>query len=288
MMHSLHGNGGKGKGQGKNRSKGGALNYDYVDPEEAQRRYAEDVRVALPEAAQLRAQPALMAEEWSAEVVPFQHLTSKGGVAILPKAALPEVLARVGYTAKPTAVLMVQDPDEVGLVAYPRAKVVCTLSVVAQGGERMNVQAQRWLVQLGFADMVKRVVEGEAVEVSLHMIRMVAKFSTRRGWPEGPQPAAALIAQLVGVVPEQAVDGVQPRADGSVTFGCHKGVRDAVLRASGKAGVFYKNHKEQGEEETYELLWLPKQTDLDEARKMAADRRTCGLVEKGKTGLLAL
>lgn len=95
LVHSLCGNGppaAKGtKGSGKNKSKG----EQYEDPEAE---FSRLMRASIPEAARLRAQPALLQEEWGAQIHHRQRLTAAGGVAVCPKEALPGVLQAVGFT----------------------------------------------------------------------------------------------------------------------------------------------------------------------------------------------
>ena len=112
---------------------------------------------AIPEAAHIRAQSALLPDEWSTQVVPYQHLGPSGGVALVPKHAIPQVLQAVGLTGHPAAILLVQEPDELGLRGYPRDSVTFSLSVAAHAGAREVVILTRWLVQLGFGEPVLRV-----------------------------------------------------------------------------------------------------------------------------------
>ena len=130
-LHALNGNGGsRSKGAGKGKGKA----VDAPSTVDAERDFLDAVKASMPEAAKLRAQSTLIPEEWNVEVVPYQYMTSKGGVCIAPKTAIPDILNAVGYTAHPSAIIVVQDPDELGLHAYPRSLVTCSLSVSSQGG----------------------------------------------------------------------------------------------------------------------------------------------------------
>eukprot|EP00435_Cladocopium_sp_Y103_P065312 s279_g27.t1 len=140
FLHLFNGNGmpkgnQKGKGKGKYDMRGAAR----FDSQE----YLDAIREALPEAARLCSQTTLVRAEWSVDVYYHQHLTSRGGVAVCPREALPELLSRVGYTGQPTAVLLVQSPE--GLCAYPRDFVTCSLLVLGLKGEVNVVTAKRWL-----------------------------------------------------------------------------------------------------------------------------------------------
>ena len=90
------------------------------------------MKEAIPEQAKIRMQTTLIEAEWSVPVVPYQHLGASGGVAVVPRDELPSIVARVGFTGKPTAVVVVQHPDELGLKAYPRSLVSFTRSTFPQ------------------------------------------------------------------------------------------------------------------------------------------------------------
>ncbi len=246
--------------------------------------FEEQVRAALPEAARLRMQTTLYDDDWEVAVMPWQQLSAKGGVAVVPKDALPEVLRNVGYTAKPTAAVLTQDPDALGLRGYPRTEVLCRLRVVTEGGGEEDVRASRWLVQLGFGEHVTLRRTGREMLVPETMLNMTAKFSAKRGWLEDQIPAAFLVDFLAKHVDIEAVEGVQSRSDGTVTFRCHMHVRDRLLRVSGMDGIFIK----QRGTAPMELLWLPEGTKWQAALDLAAKPGALGLVEKGKSGLLAV
>ena len=123
MMHSLFGNSAtamsynsvaslhsKGKGKGKTQMSA------TMSVQQSEQDFLASVRDALPEAAKLRSQTTLLQSEWDVEVVPHQQLGPSGGVAVVPKISLPDTLRRVGYTAKPTAAVITQTPDDVGLL----------------------------------------------------------------------------------------------------------------------------------------------------------------------------
>ena len=280
LMHALHGNGMGGRGKGNAYGKGKAKDHG---KEQVEKTFAEQIRDAMPEAAKMRMQSDLMQDDWEDKVEMWQKLGSQGGVALVPKEALPEVLKNVGYTAKPTAAVITQDPEDLGLRAYPRTRVTCRLTVQTEGGESTEVTVQRWLVQLGFGAHVSMKKHGVQIEVKACMIDMVAKFSTYRGWQEGQVPAAFLIDFAKKHIDVEAIDSVQSRMDGSITFLCHEMLVSDMLRASGEDGVFIKQKGMEAE-----LLWLDDGTPLKQARRMAEQEGVMGVVEKGKNGRLAL
>jgi hypothetical protein len=76
--------------------------------------------------------------------------------------------------------------------------------------------------------------------------------------------------------------------DGSLLFLCHESMVEKVLCISGRQGIFYKVHKNDPSHKEFELLWLEDDTELDKALQLSSDPKVFGLVEKGKSGRLAL
>ena len=138
----------------------------------------------------------------------------------MPKDCLPELISRIGYSGQPTAVVLTQCPDELGMCGYPRDCVSCTLVVATEHGAKEYVQAKRWLVQLGVGSPVQRQVEGDEITVGIHMSKMVCKLSPLHGWASGQHPSSVLIAQLTARIPEAAVDSIIARDDATFTFLC--------------------------------------------------------------------
>ena len=64
-----------------------------MDDDDDERPFEEQMAAAIPELGVLRAQAQLLPEEWDCETVPHQRLTARGGVAIVPKHELPDVVA---------------------------------------------------------------------------------------------------------------------------------------------------------------------------------------------------
>ncbi|CAK0900853.1 unnamed protein product, partial [Prorocentrum cordatum] len=125
---------------------------------------------------------------------------------------------------------------------------------------------------------------GEEVQVTQTMKELVAKFSSRMGWIDDVVPAAFLVDFISKYVESEAVDNIQSRAGGTVTFMCHQARVDTLLRASGAEGVFIKKRNV----DPLELLWLPEDTSLKKALDYASKPDAMGLAEKGKTGRLAI
>ena len=138
--HYIHGNGKgrKSKGKPQQPPTSGAGEVDEIE-------FLRDVRDSLPEAAAIRAQPRLLEAEWTAPPVAWQNLSASGGVSLCPRQSIPFVLRSVGYTAIPTAILLTQQPADVGLSGYPSAFVSFTASVLGPQGEREEVTLRRAL-----------------------------------------------------------------------------------------------------------------------------------------------
>ena len=191
----------------------------------------------------------------------------------MPKHALPQVLQAVGFTGHPASILLVQEPDELGLRGYPRDSVTFSLSVAAHAGTREVVTVTRWLVQLGFGEPVLRVAQGQEVTIGTKMKRMSAKFGLRHGWTDGVLPASLLVSKLVQYIPDLAIDSVQSRANGSFAFLCHEDHVDTLLCASGKDGLFIKCLSEDSL--PLELLWLDPTVVLEDALNFSKQTDVC-------------
>ena len=144
----------------------------------------------MPTAAKLCLQPRLIQSEWDAPILHWQNLNASGGVSICPKESLPQVLANVGYTAHPCAVVITQSPEEVHLKGYPRIRIRCTFDICTDDGDRRQVSVDRYLVQLGFSQPVSMLAVGDVLDVPSTVRKMVAKCSIHRGWPAGQNPSA--------------------------------------------------------------------------------------------------
>ena len=290
LSHILHGNGPPGYGRGSSRpmdvkgsGKGKGKQNPVVDPEAD---FVASMKAAIPEAARIRMQSKLVQSEWDVSVQEPQSLTAQGGVAICPKDLLPTVLANVGYTGRPCAVVVVQNPDSLGLYGYPRAKIKCSFDVLADGAERKRIVVDRYLVQLGFSTHVTMTALGDEIHVKNTMTKMVARFSQIRGWGSGTHPAAILVSFLEKLVDSHAFTDVVAR-EGSFTFLVHESYVDILLCASGTDGIFIKVHADECREKM-ELLWIDEEIPLTDALLSAQDPTVFGLAEKGQKGRLAL
>lgn len=287
-MHCLDGNGGsKSKGKGRGKTAGPSVApYEQqalaVPPTAAPDPDADlrqQVQMAVPDAARLRAQTTLLDAEWSVPVVPWQTLAKDDAIAVVPKSFLPEVIRKVGFSGKSIAAVLTQDPDSLGLIGYDRKFLRVGLSTMGPGGERVITSAKRYVVQLGRGPEVEQIMEGEEVPMMFTMCRFQCKFPTVLGWPEGPLPASLIMTEIERRIPADAAAEVQPRHNDTATCLVHSEFTDILLRASGKNSVFYKETSPVHE---YMLLWLEEGTTLQDAVKLAAGHDDVfGVVRKG-------
>ena len=286
-MHGLNGNGGskaKGKGRGKFPGKPNASNEQQpveaapLVPTDLHADIRQQVQMALPDAARLRAQTTLLDSEWSVAVLPWQSLGKSDAIAVVPKLFLPEVIRQVDFSGRSIAAVLTQDPDTLGLVGYDRKLLRVNLSTLGPGGERVITSAKRYVVQLGWGPPVEQIMQGEEVPMMFTMCRFQCKFPTALGWPEGPIPASLVLTELERHVPAEAVAEIQPRHNDTATCLLHADFTDNLLCASGKHSVFYK---EVSPAQEYLLLWLDDAMSLQDAVKLAEHQDAFGVVRKG-------
>ena len=228
------------KGGDKGKGKGGSKslqqvpeNVNMMDTLAGSSDVASAVRQALPDAAILRAQSILVQSDWDVPVCTHQTLSSRGGVAAVPREFVTDVLRRIGFTASPVAIVMSQEPDEIGLRGYPRQKVKCGLSVMGSDGTRTDVQVDRFLVQCGFGLWVSQKMRGPEVVLFSSMQGMICKLPERHGWPAGPRPASVVVAELSRLVPVDALSEFVSRDGPSVSFLVHVDFADTLLWQAG-------------------------------------------------------
>lgn len=113
-----------------------------------------------------------------------KHYQASAEVALVPKQALAEVIQQVGFTGKPVAILITQEPDNFGLKGYHRQNVHCTISAMADSANRVNTMVDRCLVQLGFGEQVQQIIVGDKVDMYTSMKRVRIKMPTHFGWPD--------------------------------------------------------------------------------------------------------
>ena len=292
MLHALHGNGGpnsskgKGKGRSKNQRDNSSSSTGPDVPvsfpiELSDQDIASQVRALVPEAAHRRAQTRLEADEWDAPVYDHQALTKQGGISIAPKNSIAEIVQRIGYTTNPVALVVTEPPEALGLRGYPRKKVTCTVSYINDQGERSTTQVQKFLIQLGFGAEVSQTFQGPKVQIMTTMRPMIAKFPPRHHWPTGQIPASTVAQEVEQHIPRHAFYDIISRESQSAALLVHMDYINALLRASGVNGAFYKLRMSE-QESPMELLWLPDEFDLPGALALAKNDGAYGVVEKGK------
>lgn len=279
-QHAANGNGGGGKGGkgGKGFSKGS------IQPEDPEVAYQSAIREAMRLAARQRLQPQLVAEEWSVPTVTAQDLNHRGGVALCYKADLPETLRRVGYTLEPCAVLLTQDPVQLGLKGYKFESVQFTVRVRDDDGRLKPVSLERFLVQLGFGDAVRQTATGDIiVQLPTCMHKFVAKFPSLHGWQPEMITGTTVSKLLEKHLPQGSFTEILPRVNEktlTATFRGHSDLIDTILKMSGQDAVFYKLHESERCRPELELLWLPDGTSLQDAMEHTTSKDIQGVAMK--------
>eukprot|EP00971_Amphidinium_carterae_P127521 2526675-Amphidinium_carterae.1 len=246
---------GKGAKSGKGKYKEGLL------PAEQARQFREDIQQALPEQARRRAATTLVAEEWSCSVVSCEQIDHRGGIAYCPKSQVASAIARIGYTRAPTAIVTTESPSALHLRGYP-SQFSWVQLLVSEGGAIRRVRAQKYIVQCGFGLPVQVVVTGERIDIPTLSTRLVFKHREEDGTIL-PLAGADLFRLLADVVSPACVEDLVVRRNGeSLTALVPKQLAGKLLRESGKQGLFIKP---QGQNEEFELLWLPEGTALPAA-----------------------
>ena len=82
------------------------MNLEEQDSEEFA--YKKQIEAAMPKIMREKMETQLVAGEWNVDVKKADELCHRGGVAIVKKAQIPEVLARVGESLRPTAMVTAQ------------------------------------------------------------------------------------------------------------------------------------------------------------------------------------
>ena len=228
----------------------------------------------------LRAQSELLQAEWDAEVKTHQSIDSRGGISLVPKSEIPSVVQRIAYTTHPTAILISEQPDRVGLRGFPRKLVSLQLSVMGPDGQRQLTQVERYLVQMSYGDPVNQKLTGIRVQMLTTTVPMIIKLPVRHGWAEGPIPGSIYMHELTKYVPAPSISELQPREDQSATFLLHNQFKVQLLKASGQNGAFF-NGKKTDDSPELELLWMDEGSSLEQAVKAAEDATALGVAEKG-------
>ena len=243
--------------------------------------FLEEVRSALPEAAKQRTVPTLIQNEWDATVRPYTELDSVGGVSIVPKEMIPDVLRTVGYTLAPTAMLTTQPPAELGLKGYPSTHLACTINVRDDDGQIKELLVQRHLIQIGFGAHVHKAAAGDQLVIPLSMHKVVIKLPAAFGWQPDVMTGSSITKILQQHIPAPSFDSLVIRQDQSATCLVHDSEISKLLKASGIKGVFYKLHESSTFMPEPHLLWLPPGFTLDDANSLSESETTSlGVVVK--------
>lgn len=220
------------------------------------RRFRESVHASLPQHALHQNRTKLVQAEWSCKVRAAEELSRQGGIALVPKSLVPQVLATVGTTMQPVAMLTSQPAWELHLKGYSSTQVTCTLQTVGEQGAVVYVESQRWLTQLGEGRPVTMETEGlTVVDECITMAKMTFTFDTTEGWKHIRAGNVADYLQLY--VPATDYGQIVVRENGCTATALVSKTRvDDVLRASGLHHVWCKLHADETER-NFEVIYLP-------------------------------
>ena len=245
----------------------------HMQDENARRQAVEafqtQVRAGIPLRAQSWGATELDPEEWDTEVVPASALSSRGGIALVPKGQLASVVARVGTTFRPVAIVTTEHAQALGLWQYRCREIWCSIKTMPRGGGATSVLVRRHLTQLSMDDeatvRMKTHENDVLVEVAPQMAKMVMRFDQAGGWQAGDVTGLLVAESLVKIIPDGSFSNITIRDGGSATFLVWMPLVDDVLRQSGEAHIYIKVHIEEPAGSDIELLWLPRGTSRKEA-----------------------
>ena len=295
---------GKGKGKGKGKDKGAghfgsispptagkdsyydgmraafeAMSFEEQDSEEVA--FKRQVEEAMPKVMREKMATQLVAEEWNVEVKKAEELCHRGGVAIVKKMQIPELLLRVGESLRPTAMVTSQPAWELHMKGYKSTKVSCSLKVITEDGEQRVVESTKWLTQLAVQGVVQMKTEGLVqVDELLTMVRMTVKFDQDVGWKtiRGTN-VADFLKRIIHETTFSSIVVREGTPTAKVLVFSEK--VDAVLKASGQGGIYTKTHPDEEAWQHLELLMLRIGTTLKEAGQTAKDYPSnLGVVKK--------
>ncbi len=214
----------------------------------------------------------LVQEEWVQKVCLADELDDTGGVALVPKRKIPDVLRQIGMTRRPAAIVTTQTASELMLGAASCREIYCTLQVWA-GDRPTRHWAKRYLIQLGMGEPVRMEV-GEEVDFDeiINMTKVTLRFDHDRGWDPTVIKAGLVAEYLKSHVGEQAFDSIVVRRDGSATARVFANRAEQLFRQSGREHIYSKPNPE--ENWNLEVLWMDASVTHKEILKIA-----CGHVK---------
>ena len=124
-----------------------------------------------------------MQSEWSVLIKLEHELDARGGIALVRKVMVPQVLRSVGSTFRATAMLTSQPVWELGMRGYDSATVSCTIQYVDETGQARLKETRKWLTQLGIEATVSMATTGlKMISEVITMHTVVIKFDATVGW----------------------------------------------------------------------------------------------------------
>ena len=103
-----------------------------------------EVLESIPAHMQHRLLSTLIQSEWSVLIKLEHELDAQGGIALVRKVMVPQVLRSVGSAFRATAMLTFQPAWELGMRGYDSAAVTCTIQYVDETGQARLKETRKW------------------------------------------------------------------------------------------------------------------------------------------------
>lgn len=263
---------GKAKGQERDAASWGyfegvrnAMSAMTLDPDENDLLFKNDVQNSIPAKQWSKAIPMLVQNEWRDKVRTAEGLDHRGGVALVKKNELAQVLRQVGQTLSPTAILTMQPASQLHMKGYLSNEVTCSLNVTEDDGTKKVIEVQRWLTQLGVDAEVQMSTDGlTMIQEASAMVKVNVTFDTDQGWTN--VRGINIADYLKRLIPQSAFSQISVReGTGTATVMVQKDSLLPLLRKAGIGHVYTKINASEQAELQLDLLMLKDGTTHSEA-----------------------
>ena len=137
-----------------------ALNATSYEQDASEAALRAEVLESIPAHMQHRLLSALIQSERSVPIKLEHELDASGGIALVRKVMVPQVLRSVGSAFRATAMLTFQPAWELGMRGYDSAAVTCTIQYVDETGQARLKETRKWLTQSGIKATVSMDLRG--------------------------------------------------------------------------------------------------------------------------------
>eukprot|EP00971_Amphidinium_carterae_P032471 639582-Amphidinium_carterae.1 len=189
--------GGKGKGKATmfEVAKGKGAAFEYAPPPEPT--LEEQLHAVMPAAAQARLDVHLCESEWSVATTTASK-ARPGTVCFAKKKQLVEVLRTIGETSLPTAVIVSESAEALGLAGYPCQTVVCQIRNPVEGPDYKLVR--KHLIQLGLGIQVRHQLQADqTVTEVVASTKVVLHVGEEAHWASVTASAIVAKLELMGI-----------------------------------------------------------------------------------------